>query len=180
MALYFRHADPRFPFLWEQGPQAPARWHSAADAPATYLADTPDGAWAEFLRHEEITDPVDLAGIERRLWAVEVADTVVAAAGVASLPADVLTGGESSYAACQVEARRRRDAGAVALRAPSAALQPGAARGQVVSTGLQEGPDRDGGVLVLFGGAWPQVRAWAAVSAGAPTERQLGLVHHLS
>ena len=179
MAVYFRHADARFPFLWEQGPQAPARWHTAADAPATYLADTPDGAWAELLRHEEITDAADLEGIERRLWAVEVPEAVVCDAVTPTLPDDVLRGDLASYAACQAEARRCRDRGAVALTSVSAALLPGAARGQVVESGLQEGSARDGQVLVLYGGRWPQVRAWAAVSAGAPTERQLQLVAHL-
>src|SRR5205823_2277822 len=30
------------------------------DGPAQYFADTPVGAWAEFLRHEGITDEADL------------------------------------------------------------------------------------------------------------------------
>ena len=155
VAVYYRHADPRFPFLWEAPPQPPGRWHAAGDAPATYLADTPDGAWAEFLRHEEITDPDDLAGIERRLWAVEVPDDVVARAPRTYLADDVATGGASSYPDCQADARALRDRGADALHAPSAALLPGGARGQVVSAGLQEAAPRDGRALVLFGGDWP-------------------------
>ena len=55
----FRHADPRYPFLWEGAGQPAARWHAAGDGPAHYFCDTPDGAWAEFLRHEEISDPDD-------------------------------------------------------------------------------------------------------------------------
>jgi hypothetical protein len=39
-----------------------------------YFADTPTGAWAELLRHEEITDLADLAGISTRLWAVRIGD----------------------------------------------------------------------------------------------------------
>ena len=70
--LWFRNADTRFPFLHESSAQVPARWHGAGAGPAQYLADTADGAWAEFLRHEEISDPRDLAGISRNLWAVEV------------------------------------------------------------------------------------------------------------
>ncbi|MDX6257843.1 MAG: hypothetical protein QOJ11_4177 [Frankiales bacterium] len=71
MTIGFRHGDPRFPFVWESARQPEGRWHGSAEGPVQYLADTPDGAWAEFLRHEEIRDPGDLAGIRRRLWAVE-------------------------------------------------------------------------------------------------------------
>ena len=56
----FRQVDARYPFLWEDSRQPEGRWHAAGDGPAHYIADTPDGAWAEFLRHEEITDPDDL------------------------------------------------------------------------------------------------------------------------
>ena len=63
--ILFRHADPRFPFLWETASQPAGRWHAPGEGPVHYLADTPDGAWAEFLRHEEIRDPEDLAGIRR-------------------------------------------------------------------------------------------------------------------
>ena len=52
--ILFRHADPRFPFLWETADQPGARWHGDREGPAHYFADTPDGAWAEFLRLEEI------------------------------------------------------------------------------------------------------------------------------
>ncbi len=37
--------------------------------PAQYLSTAPDAASAEFLRHQEIDDLADLAGIERSLWA---------------------------------------------------------------------------------------------------------------
>ena len=53
--ILYRHADPRFPFLWESSEQPPARWHDSNEGPVHYFADTPDGAWAEFLRHEGIT-----------------------------------------------------------------------------------------------------------------------------
>jgi hypothetical protein len=52
--IVFRHADPSLPFLWEDVGQPPARWHGDGDGPVQYFTDTPDGAWAEFLRHEEI------------------------------------------------------------------------------------------------------------------------------
>lgn len=62
MTVWFRHGDPRLPFPWEAAPQPAARWHDEEDTPVTHLADSPDAAWAELLRHEEITDPADLAG----------------------------------------------------------------------------------------------------------------------
>jgi hypothetical protein len=53
--IVYRHADPRFLFLWESAAQPSARWHGLDDEPVQYFADTPDGAWAEFLRREGIT-----------------------------------------------------------------------------------------------------------------------------
>lgn len=67
----YRQADPRYPFLWSDASQPEARWHADGDGPAHYFADTPDGAWAELLRHEEIHDPADVATIRRALWVVE-------------------------------------------------------------------------------------------------------------
>ncbi|MDP2388975.1 MAG: hypothetical protein Q8N52_01505, partial [Acidobacteriota bacterium] len=67
----FRQADPRYPFLWSDSGQPAARWHADGEGPAHYFADTPDGAWAELLRHEEIHDPADVATFRRALWAVE-------------------------------------------------------------------------------------------------------------
>lgn len=72
--IVFRHADPSLPFLWEDASQPPARWHGDGEGPVQYFTDTPDGAWAEFLRHEEIKDPRDLATVRRAIWAVELPD----------------------------------------------------------------------------------------------------------
>jgi hypothetical protein len=174
--IWFRNADRRWPFLWEDATQPAGRWHEAGEGPAQYLADTPDGAWAEFLRHEEITDPADLAGVSRNLWAVEVTDDEPAARP--ALPPDVLRGGLVTYPACQEEARRLRDSGESALEAPSAALLTGGARGESVRAGLVEADNRDGRVLVLFG-ARPDLRGWLCAEGGRPRERLLGLVHAL-
>src|SRR5207247_2040090 len=117
MPVWFRNADRRWPFLWEDASQPPGRWHGTGEGPAQYLADTPDGAWAEFLRREEITDPADLGGIARSLWAVEVRDDEPAA--LPRLPSDVLRGGLANYPSCQAEARFLRDGGATGLEAPA-------------------------------------------------------------
>ncbi len=175
--IWFRNVDRRYPFLWETSDQPPARWHGEGEGPVQYLASTPDGAWAEFLRREEIADADDLDGVERSLWAIE-ADDASERVAEPDLAAGVLTGGLASYAACRVEARRLRATGASALSAPSPALLPGAARGQRAAGGLAAAPERDGEMLVLFGPR-PSVTGWLCVEAGRPPERLLPLVRHL-
>lgn len=173
--IAFRHCDSRFPFLWSSGAQAPARWHGPNDDPTNYLADTPAGAWAEFLRHEGITDPADLAGVRRSLWAVEIP------AGGYEKPvlADaVLKGDTRSYPACQSEAKRLRALGATRIEAPSAALVAGGASGWVVDPSTRPASaSRDGRVFVIFG-PQPTLVGWPAVEAGSPPERILASVHH--
>src|SRR5262245_35559277 len=68
--IVYRHADPRFPLLWESAGQPPARWHGVAEGPVQYFADTPDGACAEFLRHEGITRETEIVNFRRAMWAV--------------------------------------------------------------------------------------------------------------
>ena len=168
----FRHADPRYPFLWEGADQPAARWHAAGDGPAHYFADTPDGAWAEFLRHEEISDPEDVATIRRALWAVDLGDPSLASP---ELPREVVVGGHASYAACQAEASRLRRLGARGLEASAAALTPGGARGWRVNGGLRPGEPRDGRVFALFG-RWPKLVGWRATAAGQPGADLLAVV----
>ena len=174
--IAFRHADPRFPFLWEGADQPPARWHARGEGPVQYLADTPDGAWAEFLRHESITDESELVNVRRALWAVEVPGDL--AADAPRLSKAVLTGGLATYVECQDEARRLRSKGTKALRAPSAALLKGGARGWKVDGGLQPGADRDETVLAVYGPR-PDFVGWVAAYAGRPRSDLLTRVRHL-
>jgi hypothetical protein len=174
--IWFRNVDRRWPFLWEDEAQPPGRWHGPGEGPVHYLADTADGAWAEFLRHEEISDPADLEGITRSLWAVEVPDDE--AVVPPELPLRALRGGLASYRRCRLEARRLRGEGARGLDAPSAALRAGGARGEVVRGGLREAGRRDGRVLVLFGPR-PDLRGWVCTAAGRPRDRVLALVRAL-
>ncbi|WP_128003423.1 MULTISPECIES: RES domain-containing protein [Piscinibacter] len=173
----FRHCDSRFGFLWLSSAQPEARWHGAGEGPANYFADTPTGAWAEFLRHEGITDAADLAGVRRSLWAVELPEDGFV---TPALPTSVLQGGATSYTVCQAAARRLRAAGAERLEAPSAALLPGGASGShaKVSGLATAAPARDGRVWVLFGDV--DVRGWLAVDGGAPPESVLPLVRPLT
>lgn len=175
--IWFRQVDPRHPFAWESPRQIAGRWHAVGDGPVQYLSDTPDGAWAEFLRHEGIDDPERLPVIRRRMWAVEVPEASETVARP-RLFRRTLRGGLNTYEACQDEARRLRGRGATALEAPSAGLVPGGARGQLVrGRNFVEAPARDGRTLALFG-VRRALRGWACGDAASPTARVLALVNH--
>ena len=174
--IVFRHSDPRFPFLWESADQPPARWHGDGDGPVNYFADTPDGAWAEFLRHEGITQESELINIRRALWAVELPEDLVSE--IPRLEGRLLTGGMDTHDACRIEANRLRGEGAKALRAPSAALASGGARGWRVDGGLQPGADRDGIVFAVFD-PQPDFVGWPATVSGYPRADLLKRVRRL-
>jgi hypothetical protein len=174
--IVYRHADPRFPFLWESLDQPPARWNGPGEGPVQYFADTPDGAWAEFLRHEGISQAGELVGIRRSMWAIEMPDDPAPATPALRQP--VLSGGTGTYRECQKEARRLRAQGARSLRAPSAALIAGGARGWRVDGGLQPAAGRDGFVLAVFGPR-PDLVGWAVALAGHPQADLLARVRRL-
>jgi hypothetical protein len=174
--IVYRHAPPGLPFLWETAEEPAARWHGPGEGPAHYFATSPDAAWAEFLRHEEITDPSDVREVRRALWAIEAPDDP------ASLPRPdlgdrSLRGGRRSYATCQREARRLRAEGASGLVAPSAAIEPGPS-GHRVDGGLVDGPHRREEVVVLFGRR-PDVIGWLACAEGRPSADLLPRVRPL-
>ncbi|MEC5180543.1 RES family NAD+ phosphorylase [Arthrobacter sp. CG_A4] len=173
--IAYRQCDSRYPFFWEANNQPEARWHAQGQGPVQYLADTPVGAWAEFLRHEGITEEVDLAGVSRALWAVNVDDDTFE---TPDLSENLLFGDEHCYPQCQAEAARLRLRGAMALRAPSAALNPGAANGLLVDKGVHDGPAADGQVYVLFGRR-PRTVGWLIVDHGSPPASVLPRVRHL-
>jgi hypothetical protein len=170
--ILYRHNDSRYPFLWEDASQPPARWHRAGEGPAHYFADTPGGAWAEFLRHEEITEEEDLAGVSRALWAVQVGEPDAA---IPQLPEAVSRGGRDSYAACQAEAERLRANGATSLVTKSAALQDATAGGWRIELGFREAPPADGFVFALFGPR-PDLVGWLVVDRGRPPLEVLAAV----
>jgi hypothetical protein len=173
--IVFRHADPRLPFLWEGDSQPAARWHDAGEGPAHYFSDTPEGAWAEFLRHEEIGDAEDLVTIRRAIWAVEVPDEPV---GRPALPDATVCGGPETHAACRREARRLRAQGLLRLEAPAAALVPGGANGYRVHGGLRPGPPRQGVTIVLYGPRQDLI-GWRAAYEGRPAADLLGRVRRM-
>lgn len=170
----FRNSDPRWPFLRSDATQPAARWHETGDGPVNYFADTAVGAWAEFLRHEEIKNAADLAGVQRSLWAVEIPDSGY---GTSALPDATLRGNRETYPNCQAEAERLRSAGHLGVRAPSAALLPGTASGWSCTPSEVPAAPRDGFVYALFG-APPGLIGWPVVEAGQPPARILPLVNH--
>ena len=172
--IAFRQVDARYPFLWEDASQPAGRWHGDGEGPAHYFADTPDGAWAEFLRHEEIADPADLATIRRQMWAVEIGDV---RARHITLPASVLFGAIETYARSQARARALRAKGVRRIAAVSAALTPGGARGLRVDRGMRPAEPRDGRTIVIFGPP-SDLRGWVAADAARPSADLLDRVNH--
>ena len=170
--IAFRHADPRFPFLREDSSQPAGRWNAPGEL-THYFCDTPDGAWAEFLRHEEIRDPEDLLTIRRALWAVDIGEVPTLQP---VLPQEAMTGGLETWSTCQEAARHCRTR-ADGVTAPSAALRPGGAHGWRVDGGLRSGPDRDGKVIALFGSR-PDLVGWLAAKEGRPGAELLAAVQH--
>ena len=173
--IAYRHASPVRPFLWERASQPGSRWHAQGEGPVQYLSDTPDGAWAEYLRRYDIRDPSALQAMRRTLWAVDIGAQELA---TPRLPLDVLTGGRETWETCRREARRLRAAGATGLRARSAALEPGMARGLRVEGGrLVPGEARSGDTIVLFGPR-PDLVGWRAAYLGRPGEDLLEAVRY--
>ena len=170
--IAFRHVDQRFPFLREESGNGDGRWNRKGEL-THYFADTPDGAWAEFLRHENISDPADLAYVRRSIWAVDIGAEPPELDG---LTREIATGDSKVH-------KRQRDlflnyvkrSGKKEFSAPSAALQPGGACGWRVDGGLTPGPSRDGKVFVLYGSR-PDLVGWAATVDGRPPEDLLGRV----
>lgn len=173
--IVFRHADPRFPFLWESAAQDPARWHGPGEGPVHYFAETPDGAWAEFLRHEGISDPQDVPGIARSLWSIELRYPPRTRPRLSST---TLTGDMSTYDECRREAGRIRARGARGLVAPSAALDRSSSSGFRTERGLRAARRRADRVFVLFG-LRPDLVGWAACHEGRPRDDLLPRVRHL-
>jgi len=174
--IVFRNTDVDVPFFWDSDQQPEGRWHGAGDGPAQYTSSTPDAAWAEFLRHNGITDADDLPGIERTVWAVEIPD--VEPPGVPALPLETLTGGVASYPECQAEAARLRAGGLSRLVAISAALMPGTPSGWVSAPDLRSAPAREEQTIVLFG-VRPNLVGWVSATLGRPEPTLLKRVRHL-
>jgi len=171
--IVFRQVDARYPFLWKTRPSRPAGGTATAKA-GPLLRRHADGAWAEFLRHEDIDDPADVKTIRRQMWAVEIGDRP---AEQVDLPLNILTGGPDTYERCRQRARAVRAKGVDRLLATSAALTPGGARGLCVRSGVQPGEPHDGVVIVIFG-LPDRLSGWVAAVDGRPPDDLLSRVRH--
>jgi hypothetical protein len=171
----YRQCDSRYAFLWGSARQPEARWHGRGEGPVQYLADTPDGAWAELLRHEEIHEFEDLDGVARALWAVELPELPETRPDLGDA---TLRGDRASYAACQAEAERLRGLGNEGLVAPSAALRDGEVRPwRAIGDVSVPGQARSASVVVLFGPR-PDLDGWLLVDDGSAPSHVLPQVRH--
>ena len=173
--IAWRNTDVDVPFFWTSDRQPAARWHGAGEGPVQYLSTSPDAAWAEFLRHAGITDPSDLAGIERTMWAFEIDDAPAASPALAR---STMTGGLRTYAACQAEARRLRASGATRIVAPCAAKKPGSSSGWLSDPDLRAGPPSRDETLVLIG-VRPSQLGQLSTAVGRPHATLLPRVRRL-
>jgi hypothetical protein len=168
----FRQCDSRFAFLWASARQPEGRWHAPGDGPVQYLANSPDGAWAELLRHEEIDEIDDLEGIARALWAVELPEVPSARPNLD----DATVHGDRARTACQV-----KPSGFVSwergLVAPSAALRGGEVRRGERSAKRTSRPANTLRRWSCSSSA-PDLDGWLMVDRGAPPSHVLADVRH--
>jgi RES domain-containing protein len=120
----FRYCSYDVPF-WVRPNSRPGRWHVVGGDPTQYWSLTPEGAWAELIRYEELSTEEELDEIRTAIWVCRLPRM-----GLADLADDAvrdrynLTSDDlvaDAWDACQhAAAEIRRDARGVL--APSAAL----------------------------------------------------------
>lgn len=122
-ATLFRYSSYDVPF-WVLPNTRPGRWHVAGDAPTQYWSGSPDAAWAELIRSEELRSEAEVDLVRMPLWVcrfpfaelVDLRD--ISAQKAAGLTREDLVG--ESWAACQ-------QAGAVLRQSHSGVIAPAAA-----------------------------------------------------
>lgn len=67
----FRYCSYDVPF-WVRPNTRPGRWHRAGDGPTQYWSLTPEGAWAELIRYEELSTEEELDEIRAPMWVCRV------------------------------------------------------------------------------------------------------------
>ena len=124
-ATYFRYSSYDVPF-WARPNTTDERWHSTGDGATQYLSATPDGAWAELIRNENLRSEADLDLVQMPLWQARIEQEHIAdygdfeAAGRTGFSPEALI--DDDQAACRAEGRRLREAGFAGVLYPSAAL----------------------------------------------------------
>jgi len=179
--LGFRVCDRRYPFLWQTAGQQAGRWNRAGDDPVHYLAGTPTVAWAEWIRHQEIEDPADLAGVAAALWAVLIpeawSDQDLRAVDLSmELVLGITPEAEAARLALVDQLKSQ---GAQGLLAPTAALHQSDAI--VPCTRVRDGSEEADALptpaqVILLWCAAEQLPGWCCVPEGRPGPELLPLV----
>lgn len=124
----YRWSDYDTP-LWARPNSSAQRWNRTREGSTQYLSLTPEGAWAELIRTEDLTSLAAVRLVSMPLWALHVRETRVAdyatfeKAEAAGFPPEALV--EEDHERCRAEGTRLRERGFRGVLAPSAAL-PGA------------------------------------------------------
>jgi RES domain-containing protein len=123
--VVFRYANYDTP-LWVRPNTNAGRWQAAGDPPTQYFCLTPEGAWAELARAEELRTERDLGLARTVIWAIEVSQAMIVdystfdRAEAAGFPPEALI--DDDWSRCQQEGKRLRDLGYLGVLAPAAAL----------------------------------------------------------
>lgn len=121
----FRYSAYDVPF-WVRPNTMPQRWNRAGEAPTQYWSLTPEGAWAELIRSQHITDEETLDLVRMPVWAGRLPALGLLDLNRAEvrerygLTEAALTADD--WSACQRAATQMRADGVRGIVAPSAAL----------------------------------------------------------
>ncbi len=121
----YRWSDYDTP-LWARPNSSAQRWNRTREAPTQYLSLSPEGAWAELIRTEDLTSAAAVHLVSMPLWVLHVRETHVAdcatfeRAEAAGFPPEALVAEDRER--CRAEATRLREHGFRGVLAPSAAL----------------------------------------------------------
>jgi RES domain-containing protein len=124
-AVAFRYSDYDMPF-WARANTLDGRWHCAATQPTQYLSLSPDAAWADRIRHENLRNELEVAMIRMPLWVAMIDENRIAdyatfdKAEAAGFPPDALV--DDDWTRCQEEGERLRALGFRGVLAPASAL----------------------------------------------------------
>jgi hypothetical protein len=123
--VFFRYSSYDVPF-WARPNTTDERWHGRGDGATQYLSATPDAAWAELIRNENLRSEADLALVQIPLWqaSIELGNVAdygdFATAERANFDPEALI--DDNQTACRAEGRRLREAGFAGVLYPSSAL----------------------------------------------------------
>jgi len=121
----FRYSEYDVPF-WARANTQDGRWHCAREAPVQYMSLSPDAAWADLLRHENLRTEPEAAMVRMPLWVLKVDESRIVdyssfeKAEAAGFPPDALI--DDHWARCQAEGARLRALGMRGVLGPSAAV----------------------------------------------------------